>query len=80
MRYTLGVDTVRAAIQTLITTKSHEQLVLYLAILRLKSRDGEKFTEGDVYSVIKPWLSAPVASSHASGLPRAASDAAPAIS
>lgn len=59
MRYTLGVDTVRAAIQTLITTKSHEQLVLYLAILRLKSRDGEKFTEGDVYSVIKPWLELP---------------------
>lgn len=59
MRYTLGVDTVRAAIQTLITTKSHEQLVLYLAILRLKSRDGEIFTEGDVYSVIKPWLELP---------------------
>lgn len=59
MRYTLSIDTVRAALQTLAATKSHEQLVLYLAILRLKSRDGEKYTEGDIYSVIKPWLELP---------------------
>lgn len=59
MRYTLSIDTVRAALQTLTATKSHEQLVLYLAILRLKSQDGEKYTEGDVYSVIKPWLELP---------------------
>lgn len=59
MRYTLSIDTVRAALQTLTATKSHEQLVLYLAILRLKSKDGEKYAEGDVYSVIKPWLDLP---------------------
>lgn len=59
MRYTLSIDTVRAALQTLTATKSHEQLVLYLAILRLKSRDGQKYVNGDVYSVIKPWLELP---------------------
>lgn len=59
MRCTLSIDTVRAALQTLTATKSHEQLVLYLAILRLKSRDGQNYVDGDVYSVIKPWLELP---------------------
>lgn len=59
MRYTLSINTVQSALQTLTAAKSHEHLVLYLAILRLKAQKGEHYPEGDVYSVIRPWLDVP---------------------
>lgn len=59
MRYTLDVKLVRKAIDALTGVKSHEQFIMYLALLHLRKNQSKEITSGDLINLLKQWLDVP---------------------